>query len=62
MTDRTQQPAQLKRKVERLELLLAAEKERSRKVFEVYGEQIAEIVDMRMQLQAIARVLNGEQA
>lgn len=60
MTDRTQQPAQLKRQVERLTRLLAAEKERSRKLFEAYGNVLAEKVDVSMKLQEVRRVIDGE--
>ena len=62
MTDRTQQPAQLKRQVQRLTRLLEAERERSRKLFEAYGNVLADKVDVHLKLETIARVLNGEQA
>lgn len=60
MTDRKDQPAALKRKVERLERLLAAERELRRKAYAVYSDQLAQIVDLKMRLEAVSRAVHGE--
>lgn len=59
MTDRQNQPAVLRRKVERLEALLAAERERAEKAFEMYRETLYENVDMKLKLDRIAAAVNG---
>ncbi len=50
----------LKRQIERLERLLAAERERCEKVWEGYRAALYENVDMKMRLEAIDRALKGE--
>lgn len=59
MTDRQNQPAVLRRKVERLEALLAAERESAGKVFAMYRELLIENVDMKLKLDRIAAAVNG---
>lgn len=59
MSERQNQPAVLRRKVERLEALLAAERESSAKVFAMYRETLCENVDMKLKLDRIAAAVNG---
>jgi hypothetical protein len=47
------------RQIERLERLLAAEKERSNKAWDAYREALYELVDVKMKLEAVERALNG---
>ena len=47
------------RQIERLERLLAAEKERSNKAWDAYRETLYELVDVKMKLEAVERALNG---
>jgi len=44
---------------ERLERLLAAEKERSNKMWDAYRENLYELVEVKMKLKAINRIING---
>lgn len=60
MADRKDQPAVLRRKIARLEALLAAEKERADKAFSAYREALYESVEYKLKLGRIAAVLNGE--
>lgn len=53
-------PAVLRRKIARLEALLAAEKERADKAFSAYREALYESVECKLKLGRIAAVLNGE--
>ena len=59
VTDRQNQPAVLRRKVERLEALLAAEKHRGDKCWAAYRELMYENVDMKLKLDRIAAAVNG---
>lgn len=59
MSERQNQPAVLRRKVERLEALLAAERESAGKVFAMYRELLIENVDMKLKLDRIAAAVNG---
>jgi hypothetical protein len=47
------------RQFERLERLLAAEKERSDKAWDAYRSAMYELVDVKMKLEAIERIMNG---
>ena len=47
------------RQFERLERLLAAEKERSDKAWDAYRSALYELVDVKMKLEAIERIMNG---
>jgi hypothetical protein len=47
------------RQFERLERLLAAEKERSDKAWDAYRETLYELVEVKMKLEAVERALNG---
>ena len=49
------------RQIERLERLLAVERERSEKVWEGYRAALYENVDIKMRLEAVDRALKGEQ-
>lgn len=57
MADRHNQPASLRRKVERLEALLEAEKEAHAKTFDHYRENIYRLVDAEMKLKRIQEEL-----
>lgn len=45
--------------MERLERLLAAERERCEQVWAHHRTQMYELVDLKMKLEAIQRVING---
>jgi hypothetical protein len=60
MTDRKEQPAQLKRRIAILEGQLAAEKERSEKAWEGYRNALYENVDIKLRLEAVEKALRGE--
>jgi hypothetical protein len=47
------------RQFERLERLLAAEKERSNKAWDAYRDTLYELVDIQMKLEAVERIING---
>jgi hypothetical protein len=47
------------RQFERLERLLAAEKERSDKAWDAYRNTLYELVDIQMKLEAVERIING---
>lgn len=49
------------RQIERLERVLAAEREYAAKMFQGYREMLGQYVDMKMRLEAIERALKGEQ-
>jgi hypothetical protein len=46
--------------MERLERLLAAERERSERQWELYREMLWENVDLKLKLEEIEKVLRGE--
>jgi hypothetical protein len=50
---------QEQRQFERLERLLAAEKERSDKAWDAYRNTLYELVEIKMKLEAVERALNG---
>jgi hypothetical protein len=60
MTDRKEQPAQLKRRIAILEGQLAAEKERAEKAWEGYRNALYENVDVKLRLEAVEKALRGE--
>jgi hypothetical protein len=62
MTGRKEQPAQLKRKIERLEALLKAEQERSQKAFDGYGYRAVfyELVEAKQKLEMVKAVLDDK--
>jgi hypothetical protein len=47
------------RQFERLERLLAAEKERSDKAWDAYRDTLYELVEVKMKLEAVERIING---
>ena len=47
------------RQFERLERLLAAEKERSEKAWDAYRSTLYELVEVKMKLEAVERIING---
>ncbi len=47
--------------MERLERLLAAERERAERAWEGYREALWESVDLKMKLEAVEKALRGEQ-
>ncbi len=62
MADKSSQPAVLRRKVERLEALLEAEKTAHAKTFEHYRETLWELVEVKQHLKRIqGAVENKEQ-
>ena len=61
MTDRKNQPAQLKRRIAVLEGQLAAEKEAAHRVWEGYKQALYESVDLRIRLEAVEKALRGDE-
>jgi hypothetical protein len=60
LTDRSQQPAALKRRIALLEAQLAAEQERSEKAWSGYRDALYELVEIKQRLDAVVRAANGE--
>lgn len=60
MSDRKEQPAQLKRRIAQLEGQLAAEQKRADQVFENYRAVSYEFVDLQLRLEAVEKALRGE--
>ena len=60
MADRSNQPAALRRRAELAEARYEAEKEAHAKAFAIYREQLHELVDLRMRMEAAVRAINGE--
>ena len=60
MSERSQQPAALKRRSAVLEGQLAAEQERSDKAFEGYRAALYDLVEIKLRLEDVARSVNGE--
>jgi hypothetical protein len=60
MTDRSQQPAALKRRIALLEGQLAAEQERSEKAWSGYRDALYELVEVKLRIDAVVRAANGE--
>lgn len=53
-------PAHARRQIERLERLLAAERERAEKAWEGYRKALYENVTIKLKLEAVQRAINGE--
>lgn len=60
MSNRSEQPAALKRRIERLEALLAAETQRADKSWQCYRDTLHEYVDLKLRLERIKAEVNGE--
>lgn len=60
MSDRKQQPAQLKRRIALLEGQLAAEKEAAMRVWNGYRDALYELVEVKQRLEAVEKALRGE--
>jgi hypothetical protein len=60
MSDRSQQPAALKRRIAVLEGQLAAEQERSEKAWSGYRAALYELVEVKLRIDAVVRAANGE--
>jgi hypothetical protein len=60
MSERSEQPAALKRRIERLEALLATETERADKAWQAYRDTLHECVDLKLRLDRIQAEVNGE--
>jgi hypothetical protein len=60
LTERKDQPAQLKRRIAQLEGQLAAEQERSEKAWSGYRAALYEMVEIKLRLEAVVRAVNGE--
>jgi len=60
MTDRKEQPAQLKRRIAILEGQLVAERERAEKAWEGYRNALYENVDIKLRLEAVEKALRGD--
>jgi hypothetical protein len=59
--DRANEPAELKRRIERLEALLVAERLRADRAWDAYRSELNEAVDAKLKLKRIERVLRGEE-
>lgn len=59
-TDRTQQPAVMRRRIEALEAHLAAEKAAHAKTFGAYRDVLHELVDLQLRQRRAAEALAGE--
>ena len=53
-------PAHARRQIERLERLLEAERERSKKAWDGYRQALYENVDLKMRFEAVQKAMNGE--
>lgn len=53
-------PVKYRYRIERLERLCAAERERAQKAWDGYRAALYELVDLKMKIEAIERVLKGE--
>ncbi len=60
MTPRKDSPAALRRRVEKLEALLQAEKDAHAKTWAVHRDQLYELVDLRMRIERAQKALQGE--
>lgn len=59
MTDRKEQPAQLKRRIRVLEGQLAAEKEACAQVWNGYRNALYELVEIKVRLDEVQKALRG---
>lgn len=60
MSERKEQPAQLKRRIAQLEGQLAAEQQRAEKSFEAYRAALYGLVDVKIKLGSVEKALRGE--
>ena len=60
MSDRSQQPAALKRRIAVLEGRLAAEQERADKAWSGYRAALYDLVEVKLRIDAVVRAANGE--
>lgn len=60
MSDRKQQPAQLKRRISVLEGQLQAERERAEQAWDGYRKASYELVELRLRQEAAVKALRGE--
>ena len=60
MSDRTNQPAELKRRIRQLEGRLAAEKQRAEKAWEGYRSALYELTDAKIKLEDVRKALDHE--
>jgi hypothetical protein len=60
MSDRKEQPAQLKRRIAQLEGQLAVEQQRAEKSWEAYRAALYELVEVKIKLGAVEKALRGE--
>jgi hypothetical protein len=58
---RKEQPAALKRRIERLESLLEAERQRADRAWDAYRRELYDAVDAKLKLERIERVLRGDE-
>ena len=61
MADRSNQPAVLRRRVELLEALLAAEKEAHAKTFGIYRANLYELVELKLRHERAVKAMAGEE-
>jgi hypothetical protein len=61
MSNRQDQPAALRRRIAKLEALLEAEQERSRKAWDGYRDALYECVELRLRLDAAKQALEGDE-
>lgn len=60
MTNRKEQPAQLKRRILVLEGQLAAEREAAHRIWQGYRDALYELTELRIRQQAAEKALKGE--
>ena len=60
MSERKEQPAQLKRRIQQLEGRLAAEQLRAEKSWDAYRSAMYELVEVKIKLGAVEKALRGE--
>jgi hypothetical protein len=61
MSNRKDQPAQLKRRIAYLERLIEVERERAEKAWEGYRKALYENVDIKLRLEAVEKALRGDE-
>ena len=60
MSDRKDQPAQLKRRIRVLEGQLTAEKEAAHRVWQGYRDALYELVEVKLRLEAVEKAMRGD--
>lgn len=60
MTDRKQQPAAMRRRIETLEALLAAEKDAHARTFDNFRTTLWELVELKQRHQRAMAEMNGD--